>query len=132
MKARIKRQEVRRLLGYRLSEPYRTAVSAAAESFGAEAVFTDDAVTPVCSLLGDGEAAAEGEKGDNAAPSEECLLIAGFDRQPLSDLVDLLRETGVRIPLKAVYTPHNREWSFTQLVAELKKEHEYMTGGAKK
>ena len=131
MKARITRKEARKLLGYRLSEPHRASVSAAAQVFGAEAIFTEDAAAPLCTLLGEGEApAAEVTE----APENECLLIAGFDRQALGEFVDQLREMGVRIPLKAAYTRHNRGWNFSQLVAELKKEHEYMTanGGGKK
>ena len=119
----------RKLLCYRLSEPHSAAVSEAAEVFGAKVIFTEDAASPLCALLGEGSAspAKESEK-----PESECLLIAGFDRQALSDFVDALREKGARIPLKAIYTPHNRGWSFSQLISELKKEHEYMNGGTKR
>lgn len=131
MKARITSREARKLVGYRISEPHKTALSAVAEAYGAEVIFTEDAAAPLRTLLGDGEAPAAQQA---EAPENECLLIAGFDRQALGEFVDSLRETGVRIPLKAVYTTHNCGWNFAELIGELKKEHEYMTknGGGKK
>ncbi len=127
MKARISAPEQRRVLAYKLPEHFAAPLRQAAEAFKAEVLLTEDSETPVGMILDGaaGEPAAE-------APQETCLLIAGFDRGTLSGFVDALRECGVYIPLKAAYTPHNREWSFTQLIAELRREHEYMTGGAAK
>ena len=38
-----------------------------------------------------------------------------------------LRERKLQIPLKAVITPHNIQWTSRMLYQELKKEHETMT-----
>lgn len=122
MKARITDKIPKKLLGCCLTEPHIAQVGAAAAAYGAETVFTRDIDTPISKLLDGGGAETDGQ-------ADECLVIAGFERGELNELVDSLRETGVRIPLKAIYTPHNSAWSFKQLIAELKKEHEYMTSG---
>ncbi|MCR5122220.1 MAG: DUF3783 domain-containing protein [Ruminococcus sp.] len=129
MKARISEKTPKKLLGFCLSETHTTQIGAAAAAYGAETVFTRDLDTPISKLL-DG---ADGKDGENiGASADECLVIAGFGRDELNELLDSLRETGVRIPLKAIYTPHNSAWSFKELIAELKKEHEYMTRGGRR
>ena len=129
MKARISKPSERKLLLYKAPEHHAVSVAAAARAFGAEMISTEDCETPICTLLGEGEIPPT-ETADK--PDDECLLISGFDRQTLSELVDMLRDSGVRIPLKAMYTPHNRSWNFSQLIRELRKEHEYMNGGTKR
>lgn len=64
-------------------------------------------------------------------PNTECLIFSGFDRRSLSETVDALRAKDLKIDLKAVCTPSNQAWKLSALIAELAKEHEYMTGGKK-
>lgn len=66
-------------------------------------------------------------------PSGECLVFSGFDRQGLNDAVNSLRAGNIKVALKAVCTPHNCGWTLAALIAELEKEHAYMSGkgGAK-
>ena len=72
---------------------------------------------------------------DNTARGQagECLIFAGFGREELSRTVDALRRENIRVPLKAVLTPSNAGWPLRGLLAELAKEHEYMSsqGGRK-
>lgn len=128
MKARI--SGGRKLLVFGASEEHRTAITRAADSCGAEALFTDDPITPICVLLG--ETAAEAVASDSTGhplPNGdcECMLIAGFGREELNTALKALTYEGVRFPLKAMYTPINRVWSFAHLADELAAEHEYMT-----
>ena len=67
------------------------------------------------------------------AGETECLIFSGFERQSLTGTVGGLRAAGLSIPLKAAATPSNVSWTLKALLAELRREHEYMTsrGGAK-
>lgn len=56
--------------------------------------------------------------------SEEMLLMVGFTSQRMDLLLSTLRKEGIRIPLKAVLTEHNINWSSIELYHELKQEHE--------
>ena len=129
MKARINTSGVRKaLLCFGASEETKSALKRASEKCGAEALFTDDGETPVCRLLGEAKTeSVESDCGEYPMPSAECLLIAGFGREDLDVALSAIRGEGLRIPLKAVYTPVNRVWSFAHLVSELTAEHEYMT-----
>lgn len=61
-------------------------------------------------------------------PVGECLIFSGFDRTSLTRTVDLLRKSGAGVELKAICTPSNRSWTLRELMTELAREHEYMTG----
>lgn len=61
-------------------------------------------------------------------PTDECLILSGFDRTSLTRTVDLLRRSGAGVELKAVCTPSNQSWTLAALLAELAREHAYMTG----
>ena len=57
----------------------------------------------------------------------EMLVFCGLDREAMDLLLAGLRERKLQIPLKAVITPHNIQWTSRMLYQELKKEHETMT-----
>ena len=57
----------------------------------------------------------------------EMLVFCGLDRETMDLLLAGLRERKLQIPLKAVITPHNIQWTSRMLYQELKKEHETMT-----
>ena len=71
------------------------------------------------------------ESGAKADVSEELLIFSGLDGKELNKAVTMLREKGCDIPLKAIVTPHNRDWTVSALASELAKEHEYMTSRGK-
>ena len=56
----------------------------------------------------------------------EMLVFCGLDREAMDLLLAGLRERKLQIPLKAVITPHNIQWTSRMLYQELKKEHETM------
>ena len=70
--------------------------------------------------------------GCTEPPKDECLIFSGFDRRALSEAVDGLKAAGVKVALKAVCTPSNQSWKLSDLIKELTREHEYMTGGGSK
>lgn len=71
------------------------------------------------------------EKSDTEPenPTEEqCLVFSGIQQKNMSLLLKELKSSGIYVPLKAMVTPSNQSWTLSDLVKELKKEHEYMTG----
>jgi len=55
------------------------------------------------------------------------LVMYGFQGEMIDVLLAALRMGGVgKIPLKAVVTQNNINWSSTELYREIKAEHEYM------
>ena len=56
--------------------------------------------------------------------SEEMIVMSGFTEKQFNRLLDGLKETNLRIALKAVETPTSRYWTGEMLQSELKKERE--------
>lgn len=81
-------------------------------------------------------AAPETEQGEPAVPgeaadepfTEEMLVMHGLAPRQFHGLVDGLRQQGVIVPLKAVVTPHNIQWTSARLHRELRLEHAAMSG----
>ena len=81
-------------------------------------------------------AAPETEQGEPAVPgeaadepfTEEMLVMHGLAPRQFHGLVDGLRQQGVIVPLKAVVTPHNIQWTSARLHRELSAEHAAMSG----
>ena len=55
----------------------------------------------------------------------ECLVMHGFTRQKMNQLLDGIRKIG-DVRLKAIVTEKNKTWSFARLLDELEKEHALM------
>ena len=85
-----------------------------------------DSVGYVCGFSGYTESEARTEV------AEEILIFSGLDNKDLNKAVTLLRSKGCEIPLKAMVTPHNRDWTVSTLAGELAREHEYMTSRGKR
>ena len=127
MKARITQPAEKKVLCCGMPPERMQIVSMCAADFGAETVTAYDGTQTISQLLKSG-----GAENTCAAPQDECMVFAGFDRTELNSLLDSLKGSGIRVPLKAVLTPHNAGWKLCDLIAELKKEREYMTGGGAK
>ena len=81
---------------------------------------------PLGILLGEpGE--MPGEAADEPF-TEEMLVMHGLAPRQFHGLVDGLRQQGVLVPLKAVVTPHNIQWTSARLHRELCLEHAAMSG----
>lgn len=58
---------------------------------------------------------------------EEMLVIHNFSDEQIQVMLEILKNANVPlIPLKAVVTPTNVDWSFYSLYQEIKKEHKMM------
>ena len=60
---------------------------------------------------------------------DEMMVLHGFTNDRLDELLARMRKARIeRVALKAIITPTNRTWSGRELYAELKKEHEALSG----
>ena len=59
----------------------------------------------------------------NELAEGEAVIFYNFSRQDLDRLLGALKREGIAIPLKAVVTEHNVNWTIAKLVGELKQEH---------
>ncbi len=55
---------------------------------------------------------------------EEMIVMHNFTESRLNQFLGELRKAGIRIPLKAIVTPHNSNWTSYELHAELAQERE--------
>ena len=58
----------------------------------------------------------------STAIEDEMMIMHNFSQERLNLLLAELRKEGISIPLKAVVTPHNSNWSSYELHAELSEE----------
>lgn len=56
--------------------------------------------------------------------SRGVLCMSGISNARINTLLSALKEKKISIPLKAVVTATNQNWSFAKLIDELMKEHE--------
>ena len=66
------------------------------------------------------------EQQDTEAFEEEMIVIQMEDHRMLDKLLFQMRKEKVKIPLKAVVTAQNQNWTSEALYKEIKKEHETM------
>ena len=66
-----------------------------------------------------------------AVPGRPALIVSGLDHQTgeLGRFLDLAKDAGADIPLRAMVTPTSKQWTLTQLLMELNSEHEAVGGG---
>lgn len=62
---------------------------------------------------------------DNHAVGE-ALIFYNFTKQELDRMLSALKRAGITIPLKAVVTEHNINWTVATLIGELEQEHRLM------
>ena len=68
-------------------------------------------------------ASADDAAKDETAIPVPMLVFCGLSSDRLDAVLAALRRKGVRIPHKAVLTPHNAAWTPVQLFSELDEEH---------
>ena len=73
------------------------------------------------------EASVEETSGTDNAKNEEMIVMLLADNQTLDKLLFQMRKEKVQIPLKAIVTAKNQNWTSTALYKEVKREHESMT-----
>lgn len=77
----------------------------------------------------DPEAVASPAEVPDKPFSEEMILMHGLTQVQFHSFLDGLKRGGISVPLKAVSTETNREWSARRLYEELSAEHRAMTQG---
>lgn len=87
----------------------------------------DEFAYPIGYLLG-----LEGYEASDT-PAEDCffedemMIMAGFTSYDIDQVIRGFHKRRIKgIPLKAIVTPHNQEWTSYKLYGDLKKEHEKM------
>lgn len=80
-------------------------------------------------LLGESPAgeAVSGQEAETL--TQEMLVMCGLESRQMDQLLAGLRRRGVKIPLKAILTHTNRDWSGRQLQEELSREREAIARG---
>ena len=68
----------------------------------------------------------------DSVAQEEAMVLRGFSKKRLDQLLDGMNEAGIHISLKAIVTAHNMNWEFGALLTELKREREAIRIQAKK
>ena len=63
---------------------------------------------------------------ERSSLSEELLIFSGLDGKELNKVLELMRNNGASVPLKAMLTANNKDWTISALAQELAREHEYM------
>lgn len=129
MKARIQNNTPKKILGFMLNDEQTELLQGVCAELKAEFIKTgrEDVGHSPAELLGEKVSACTDESYPE--PKEPLIMLAGFDRKSLDTALDLMKAVGLRIPLKAIYTPHNRLWSLAHLANELSAEHKAMQGG---
>lgn len=77
----------------------------------------------VCSLAALAAGKSDAEGYDGAAFDEPMLVFCGFSAARLDLALNGLRREGLVVPLKAVLTASNRDWTALVLHDELVREH---------
>ncbi|MCF0142473.1 MAG: DUF3783 domain-containing protein [Parasporobacterium sp.] len=81
-----------------------------------------DMMKPLSALL------TEGTSSEASESMAECLIFSGFEGDSLDVFLARYRERNIPvIPLKAVVTPYNINWTLGALLLELDKEHKEMS-----
>lgn len=68
----------------------------------------------------------EKPSGEPKEITEPMLLFCGLSSGTLDHVLQAMRKNGIRIPYKAILTPHNQGWTPEELFSELIEEHKQM------
>ena len=79
--------------------------------------------------VGEVEEAGVKAKEIEAVFQDEMLLMCPENERMLDQALQRMRKEKVQVPLKAVLTEMNKNWTSVALHDEIMREHEKMTGG---
>lgn len=69
----------------------------------------------------------QGEASRKKELTRQMMVLHGFTNRRLEEFLQNMRRAGMPvIPLKAIVTPQNVNWTFSALYEELEREHEAM------
>lgn len=91
-------------------------------------VKSSDLMSPIRYILG----ADNFERGTEALteiPQDDMMVMAGFEDKQVDLLLQIFKEANIPfIPLKAIVTQTNVNWTFMQLLKNVKTEYMELTG----
>lgn len=91
-------------------------------------VKTSDLMSPLGYILG-GEGFERGTEALTVIPPDDMMVMAGFEDKQIDILLQIFKEANIPfIPLKAVVTQTNVNWTFMQLLQNIKNEYMELTG----
>ncbi len=91
-------------------------------------VKTKDLMNPVGYLLGNSDYKRSTDK-IKEVPQDEMMVLSGFNDKQVDVLLQIFQKANIPfIPLKAIVTETNIEWSFLQLLNNVKNEYMHLTG----
>ncbi|OUP77188.1 DUF3783 domain-containing protein [Erysipelatoclostridium sp. An173] len=91
-------------------------------------VKTSDLMSPIGYILGI-EDYQRGTEALTSIPHDDMMVLAGFEDGQVDILLQIFKEANIPfIPLKAIVTKTNIDWTFKQLLENVKKEYLEFTG----
>ena len=114
---------------YRLGEETETgrALRAVLREMRIPALRVDETqLSETVGRLASTNAAAVDAPAAEDAPDVPFLLLCALGDRQLDRLLAAMRRAGAVVPYKAVLTEHNREWTLCKLIAEVRREHEFL------
>lgn len=66
-----------------------------------------------------------------AVPGRPAMIVSGLSHQngELGRFLDMVKDGGADLPLRAMVTPTSKGWTLAQLLLELNREHDAAGGG---
>lgn len=94
-------------------------------------VKTSDLMCPLGYILGE-EGFERGIEALTEIPADDMMVIAGFEEKKVEILLQIFEKANIPfIPLKAILTQANINWTFSQLLKNVKREYMELTGMSK-
>lgn len=91
-------------------------------------VKTSDLMSPIGYILGS-EGFERGTEALTTIPPDDMMVMAGFEDKQIDILLQIFKEANIPfIPLKAIVTQTNVNWTFIQLLQNVKNEYMELTG----
>ena len=128
MRSRARFNAPKKIMGYHVAEKDTDTLKAAAEAFDAEFItLGDDAAGQIVGYLAGFNGFKENTEPSSEIPDKECLIFSGFDSKTLDKLLDRFDESGYSTDLMCVITSENQKITLSQLIKNLRAEHEQMS-----
>ena len=91
-------------------------------------VKSSDLMNPIGYILGE-KGFERGTEALTTIPNDDMLVMAGFEDKQIDILLQIFKEANIPfIPLKAIVTQTNVNWTFMQLLNNVKNEYFELTG----
>ncbi|MCI8360380.1 MAG: DUF3783 domain-containing protein [Clostridiales bacterium] len=133
MKARVRTAVPQRVLTYLLEEPAAQGLSAILQGMKLEErrISAEELGQEIGYLAG--LSGYEEKPAPEPAPTsgEGVMVMCGLSEARMDALLKALHDGNIRIPLKAVVTPTNQNWSFVKLAEELARERRAIQRGGR-